>query len=630
MNIKEHYRIDIVDMGTDGEGIGRAEGMAVFVPGAVIGDRVLAEITQVKKNFARGRVLELEVPSPKRVIPDCSAAGRCGGCPLASLSYDGQLALKQKWVADRLARIGGFPGLKVEPIIGMKPEDRAARAGQGTDAAIPVRYRNKAHFPVWAGRLRKNREGKYRNDAPCRVGTYRAGSHDVIHCDACLIQTEPAEAIAAAVKQYVDETGVSVYDEKNGMGLLRDVVVRSAFATGEVMAVLVVNGDHLPKIERLAELMDDAVYRCNFSAERAQREEAEFVRTEPAQCGGTNETTTAKPTEETVERTADRTDEGTDETEPFWSLESIVLNINQEKHGELFGKHCITVAGKPVITDYLGDLQLEISPRSFYQVNPVQMQRLYDKVVEFADLSGVETVLDLYCGVGTIGLYCAGRAKRVIGVESVKPAVLDANRNAILNGIVNIEFICGKAEEILPKRLSGVKADVVIVDPPRSGCDKALLEAVLAVAPKRIVYVSCDPATLARDLKFLCGGTKREAAQSDSAKQSRALSAQDRNGAGSAEIASGKKEMVGVDEMGSFGGADRTARTGEANEAVGMGAEIRMDETIRMGETGEEKNGNKSANEAVADQIQYRIEKVQPVDMFPGAGHVETIVLFSC
>lgn len=442
MNTGEKITIDIIDMGMEGEGIGRFEGMAVFVRGAVPGDRAVVEITQVKKNFARGKLESLEKESEFRCEPVCVNAGRCGGCSLQSMTYKSQLKLKQKWVKDRLERIGGLQNVQVEETIGMDD---------------PFRYRNKAQFPVSAGRLVKNNKGKYRNNQPCSVGFYQVKSHQVVQCDECLIQAEPAEKLAMVVKEYVEAETVSVYDEKSGMGLLRHLIVKSAFETGEVMAILVVNGDHLPKIEKLVEAMDDAVNSL------------------PADENG----------------------------EPYWSLESVILNVNKKKGSEIMGKECIAIAGKPTITDHMGGLQFEISPHSFYQVNPSQMKVLYDKVVEFAGLTGEETVLDLYCGVGTIGLYCASKARRVIGIEEVRSAALDANRNAVLNGIVNAEYLFGKAEEVLPKRLQDIKADVVILDPPRSGCDPALLDAVGKVAPERIVYVSCDPATLARDLKML-------------------------------------------------------------------------------------------------------------------------------
>ena len=443
--------IDIIDAGMEGEGIGRAEGMAIFVPETVVGDRVRVELTAVKKNFARGRLAEIVQPSADRREPFCRYAGSCGGCNLQAMTYEAQLKLKEKWVADRLRRIGGVEDARVLPTIGMEN---------------PEEYRNKAQFPVNAGEMKKNAQGKYRNTQSCRIGFYRPRSHQVVDCHGCLIQSPPANAIAQAVRRYVAETGVSVYDERSGMGQLRHVVVKSGFATGEVMAVFVVNGDRLPKVERLVELCDEAV-----------------------------------------------NDLGT-EDDWFWTLESVILNVNKERGSAVMGRDCVTIAGKPTIADQIGHLEFEISPLSFYQVNPVQTVRLYDKVKEYAALTGCETVLDLYCGVGTIGLYCADRAARVIGVESVKQAVLDANRNAVINGIVNAEYICGKAEEILPKRLSGVKADVVILDPPRSGCMQELLDAVLRVDPARIVYVSCDPATMARDIKILTqGGYRLEEAQ---------------------------------------------------------------------------------------------------------------------
>jgi len=443
--------IDMIDAGMEGEGIGRADGMAVFVPGAVVGDRVQVELTMVKKNFARGQMIVLEEPSPDRQEPFCQYYGECGGCSLQAMTYGAQLKLKEKWVRDKLIRIGGVEEPNVLPTIGMDD---------------PMEYRNKAQFPVNAGYMKKNAEGKYRNTQPLRIGFYRPRSHSVVDCDYCAIQAEPANAIAEAVRKYVEETGVSIYDEKSGIGLLRHVIVKSGFTTGEVMTIFVVNDDHLPKVERLVELCDDAVNNL-----------------------------------------------GTDD-DWFWALESVVLNINRGKGGEIMGKDCVTIAGKSTILDQIGDLTFEISPMSFYQVNPVQTVALYDQVKEYAGLTGEETILDLYCGVGTIGLYCAEGAARIIGVEVVKQAVIDANRNAVINGIVNAEYICGKAEEVLAKRLQGVKADVVILDPPRSGCDQALIDSVLKVAPKRIVYVSCDPATMARDIKILSeGGYTLEVAQ---------------------------------------------------------------------------------------------------------------------
>lgn len=423
----QSYELVIEDMSTEGQGIGRIEGMAVFVGGTVVGDVVKAELTKLKKNYAFGRLTELLEPSPDRVEPSCGYSKDCGGCSLQAMSYEGQLKLKRKMVTDKLIRIGGIENPTVHDTIGMSD---------------PWRYRNKAQFPV----------------GEAAVGFYQAKSHQVVNCNECLIQSEPAEKLAKALREYMRSDHISAYDEKTGKGLIRHLIVKTAFGTGEVMAILVINGKGLPNGEKLVYMMDDAVNEL----------------------------------------------EPNPETGLEYSLESVVLNINKKKTSEIMGEDCITLAGKSTILEKAGRLEFEISPLSFYQVNPVQMVKLYDKALEYAGLTGAETVLDLYCGVGTIGLYCASQAKKVIGIESVKSAVIDANRNAVINGIVNAEFICGKAEDELPKLLEqGISADVVILDPPRSGCDPALLDAVAQAEPSRIVYVSCDPATLARDVKIL-------------------------------------------------------------------------------------------------------------------------------
>jgi len=427
IEIGQNYELTIEDMSAEGQGIGRIDGMAVFVDGALAGDMVKAELTTLKKNYAFGRLTEIVKPSPDRVEPSCRYAGDCGGCSLQAMSYEGQLAWKRKMVEDKLIRIGGVKDPVVHDTIGMEK---------------PWRYRNKAQFPV----------------AETAVGFYQAKSHQVVNCSECLIQSEAAEKLARVLRAYMKSDHVSAYDEKAGKGLIRHLIVKTAFGTGEVMAILVINGKGLPNGEKLVYLMDDAV------------------------SGLTPDPVTG------VE----------------FSLESVILNINKKKTSEIMGEDCVTLAGKPTILEQAGGLSFEISPTSFYQINRVQMIKLYDQALEYAGLTGSETVLDLYCGVGTIGLYCAPKAKKVIGIESVKSAVIDANRNAVINGIVNAEFICGKAETELPKLVEqGVRADVVILDPPRAGCDPALLEAAVGAGPGRIVYVSCDPATLARDVKIL-------------------------------------------------------------------------------------------------------------------------------
>lgn len=439
-------QIRIEDMSHEGQGIGRADGLAVFVPGAVIGDLVTVELTKVKKRFAFSRLLSVDEASSYRIEPLCAAVG-CGGCGLGNLDYQRQLELKEKQVRDKLTRLGGLEDPVVRPIVGMEE---------------PFRYRNKAQFPISTGGIITCKGGIVENLGEPAVGFYKVKSHEVVNCIDCMLQSEAAMAAADALRRFMAEDNITAWDERWEKGLLRHLIVKTAFGTREVMVILVINGKGIPNGQKLVEMLDEAIYEAGFS------------------------------------------------------LESVVLNIKKDKTSRIMGEECITLAGKPTILEQVGKMSFEISPQSFYQVNPVQMKVLYDQALEYAGLTGAENVLDLYCGVGTIGLYCAERAGTVVGIESVKNAVLDANRNAVINGIVNARFVCGRAEEELPRLLTEgdsddviagcvQNADVAILDPPRAGCDPRLLEAVADVGVKRIVYVSCDPATLARDVKVLAG-----------------------------------------------------------------------------------------------------------------------------
>lgn len=437
-------QIRIEDMGSEGQGIGRADGLAVFVPGAVVGDLVTVQLTKVKKRYAFSKLISVDEASPHRIEPLCDAAG-CGGCGLAQMDYRSQLRLKEKQVRDKLVRLAGLENPLVRPIQGMEE---------------PFRYRNKAQFPVSTGGIITRKGGVVENLGEPAVGFYKVKSHEVVNCYDCMLQTKAAMAAADALRRFMEEDNITAWDDRWEKGLMRHLIVKTAFGTGEVMVILVINGKGIPNGQKLVELLDDAIYETGFS------------------------------------------------------LESVVLNVNKDKTSRIMGEECIPLAGKSTILEQVGDLSFEISPLSFYQVNPVQMKVLYDQAREYAGLTGTENVLDLYCGVGTIGLYMADQAANVVGIESVKNAVLDANRNAVINGIVNARFVCGRAEEELPRLLAAAggndmiagcvqSADVAILDPPRAGCDRRLLEAVADVGVARIVYVSCDPATLARDVKVL-------------------------------------------------------------------------------------------------------------------------------
>ncbi len=465
----QRVRLVIEDISKEGQGIGKTDGFAVFVRGAVVGDTVEAEMTKVKKNYGFAETLKITEPSPFRQKAFCPYYEQCGGCIYQEMSYESQLELKRKQTADKLMRIGGIKSPAVTQTIGMEE---------------PFYYRNKASMPVSTGGLITGKGGIVKPVHEPQIGFYKAKSHEVVDCHACALQAEPAAAAAEALRRFMKEDNITSYDRRWGKGLMRHMIVRTAFGTGQVMVILVINGKGIPNAAKLVEMLSDAIFDIPVY------EEGPMANTE-------------------------------------FTLQSVILNINRKNTSEILGDECITLAGTPTITEQVGELKFEISPLSFYQVNPEQMKKLYDKILEFAELKGDETVLDLYCGVGTIGLFCAddmrkkGGNGQVIGIESVKQAVIDANRNAVINGIVNARYICGRAEEELPEimavdadgkkdeesgsgmELSIERADIVILDPPRSGCDSRLLEAAASASPEKIIYVSCDAATMARDIKLL-------------------------------------------------------------------------------------------------------------------------------
>ena len=413
--------LDIEDCGVDGEGIGKADGFTVFVKDAVIGDRVTAKIMKAKKNYGYGRLMEILKPSPYRVEPKCAFARQCGGCQLQALSYEQQLAFKEKKVRGHLERIGGFTELPMEPIIGMDE---------------PYHYRNKAQFPVG-----KNKEGRI------ITGFYAGRTHTIIENRDCALGVSQNKEVLDRVIAHMEAYGIEAYNEETGKGLVRHILIRYGFFTGEVMVCLVLNGNSIPQKETLIEHLLEVP-----------------------------------------------------------GMTSITINVNKKRSNVILGEEIRLLWGKPYITDKIGDISYQISPLSFFQVNPLQTGKLYSKALEYADLHGEETVWDLYCGIGTISLFLAQKAKFVRGVEIIPAAIENANDNARLNSIENVEFFVGKAEEVLPAeyKKNGIYADVIVVDPPRKGCEESLLATMIEMQPKRIVYVSCDSATLARDLKYLC------------------------------------------------------------------------------------------------------------------------------
>ena len=424
---------DIEDIGVNGEGIGKVDGYTLFIKDAVIGDRVEAKVMKAKKNYGYARLMKILEPSEARVQPRCAFARKCGGCQIQEMSYEQQLAFKERKVRGNLERIGGFA-----------PEllDRVTDPAVGMDE--PFGYRNKAQFP-----FRTDREGN-----PV-TGFYAGRTHDIIANTDCALGVPVNREILEIILAFMKEYRIPSYDERTGQGLLRHVLIRYGFTTKEIMVCFVVNGSSIPHVDELIRRL----------------------------CG-------------------------------IDGMTSITLSPNTRQTNVIMGDSYQILWGQGYITDYIGNVRYQISPLSFYQVNPVQTEKLYSLALEYADLKGGETVWDLYCGIGTISLFLAQRAGQVYGVEIVPQAIEDARRNAGINGIENAEFFVGKAEEVLPEYYEkyarehvgeSARADVIVVDPPRKGCDEALLETIVKMQPERVVYVSCDSATLARDLKVLCG-----------------------------------------------------------------------------------------------------------------------------
>ena len=414
----DDIKLNIDSLTSEGSGIGRYDGFAVFVRGVVPGDEITAHIIKCSKNYAIAIVKDIIKPSKYRIESDCPVSDKCGGCSFRNVSYDEELKYKRTRVNDALERIGKLD-IEVEEIIG---------------ADCTQNYRNKAQYPVSIC------------DGELFAGFYAYKSHRIICCDDCKLQPIEFKAGLDAFRIWVEKADITSYDENTGKGLLRHIYFRKGFATGDIMACAVINSGKLPQSELLVSLLKEKVA----------------------------------------------------------GLKSVVININREKSNVILGKESKTLWGDDYISDELLGKKFVISPNSFYQVNHAQCEKLYSKARDYANLGGDEVLLDLYCGVGTIGLTMADSVKQLVGIEIIPQAIENAKINAELNNIDNAKFICAdapKGAEIL--KSEGIKPDVIILDPPRKGCAPSLFDTVCQMNPKRIVYVSCDSSTLARDLKIL-------------------------------------------------------------------------------------------------------------------------------
>ncbi|MCE5235231.1 MAG: 23S rRNA (uracil(1939)-C(5))-methyltransferase RlmD, partial [Eubacteriales bacterium] len=406
-------------LGSEGQGIGRHEGFAVFVPGALPGETVRTHIIKAAPSYAIGKLTGIFAQSPDRAAPACPLFSRCGGCSLQHMRYEAQLSFKRQVVADALTRIGGFEGVSVNETLGMD---------------TPWHYRNKGSFPFAVV------------DGKTETGFFAPRSHRVVPLESCPIERKGAIAVALAVRAWAREYAVPVYDEETHKGILRHAMARIASDEG-VMAAVVTNAA-LPRERELISTLKERVP----------------------------------------------------------GLKSVIHNINPARTNAILGRTFKTLWGAARIDHPLCGLTFEVSAASFLQVNTEQTERLYQTVLAYLAPRGDETVADVYCGIGTISLLLAKSAKRVIGIENVPEAVEDAKRNAALNCIENAEFLCGDAEAVLPKLVKdGARLSAAVVDPPRKGCDEAALRAIAGAGVSRLIYVSCNPATLARDCKFLAG-----------------------------------------------------------------------------------------------------------------------------
>ena len=419
MQIKKNdiIELEITEMTGQGSGIGKLDGMAVFVPMTAVGDKISARILKVKKNYAFAKIENIIVSSASRIIPDCDCYSKCGGCVFRHISYEEELKIKKQRVFDALTRIGKVEGFRMNDIVGCEE---------------PNGYRNKSQIPI--GRDKDNR---------VIMGFYGNHSHRIVGNGECRLHPKEFDDIVEIFKKWIDMYNIEVYDEITHRGLLRHLYLRHAGKSGQIMVCPVINGNSIPHKNELIKMLTD------YSE----------------------------------------------------SVCSIILNINKDKTNVVLGKKCVTIYGTDFITDELCGLKFNISPLSFYQINRNQTEKLYSIAADYAQLNGKDFLIDLYCGTGTIGLSMASRAKKVLGIEIIPQAIDNARENARINGIKNTEFICSdaaKAAEELSKNKT--HPDVVVIDPPRKGCDGIVTESVCKMSPKRVVYVSCDPETLARDL----------------------------------------------------------------------------------------------------------------------------------
>lgn len=415
----EEYVVNIIDNGFQGEGIAKIDGMTIFVPHAIKGEKIKIKILKVLKNQAYGKTIDILEESPNRKISDCDTFYKCGGCDLRHFKYEETLILKKSIVENDFKKMG-FNTIKINDCIGMKN---------------PNNYRNKLQYPVGIV------------DGKPVMGVFAKRSHRIIQTDNCMIQNETTSKIANDIFDFIKENNIPVYDEQKQTGEIRHLYIRIGIKTDEVMVVIVTNKNKITKEKELVEYI----------------------------------------------------------TSKYSKIKTVVKNVNPKFTNVILGNKNEILYGDGYIEDVLLGYKFKISPMSFYQVNPIQTEILYSKAIEAAGLKGNETIFDLYCGIGTIGICASKYAKELYGIETIPEAIEDAEENARINEIKNARFFVGDVENELPNLINkeNIKPDVVFIDPPRKGCERTAIETLLQVKPEKIVYISCNPATLVRDLKLL-------------------------------------------------------------------------------------------------------------------------------
>ena len=486
--------LEITDLTEECQGVGKKDGLVFFVKDSVMGDLVEARILKAKKNYAYAKVEKLLEASPYRIIPLCPVAGKCGGCQLQHLSYEKELAWKEDRIAQSLIRIAG-----------LSPEEVESKK-EGILGGVLSRYRNKAQYPVQS--RKEIHSGKVvdtsASSSALSMGFYGFHSHRIIETKDCLINSVENPLILNCIKDWAREYKISGYEEESGKGLLRHIFLRKGFSTGEILICFVINGRSLAHGNELWERLQGL---------SLNDEEGSLQSRADMQCDVDTQSRAELHCGVDTQSEADGHCEENRKIQE--KIVGLCVNINEGRGNAILGRETLCLYGKDSIEDKIGELSFSISVPSFYQVNPAQTEKIYGKALEYAALTGEETVWDCYCGIGTISLFLAQKAKQVYGLEIVPEAIENAKKNAEKNGLHNTEFFVGAAEEVLPKWVEEQKregkdvgnlVDVVSLDPPRKGCDEACLSAVLELSPKRIVYVSCDPGSLARDIKYLREG----------------------------------------------------------------------------------------------------------------------------